>query len=234
MAILKTKSEIKKIEKACQLTDKAFEYICKKIKLGVSEKQLASEIRSFFKKNKARNSFRPIVAFGKNTFHIHHRPTDEKLKMQDIIMFDFGAKLNGYCSDMTRTIFFGSANAEFKKMYQTVLDAQKKAIEHLKSLILNHKPIIAKNIDGIARDYIISQSYPSIPHSLGHGLGVRVHENFSLSPKSKVGLKPGMVFSIEPGIYIENFGGVRIEDLVVLEKHSLRILTHSPKELIEL
>ncbi len=127
-------------------------------------------------------------------------------------------------------------------MYRAVLDAQKKAIEKLSHLgggrmdssEVNSRGIKASVIDKIARDYIVKQGFPTIPHSLGHGIGIEVHEQPRLSPKSKDILKEGMVFSIEPGIYIPGYGGVRIEDLVVLEKNASRLLTHSPKHLIEI
>lgn len=228
LLVIKEPEEIVAIEKACKLGDKAFKFILTKIKKGVSEKELAFELELFIKKKGADISFKPIVAFGKNSSIPHHQTGNEQLTMNNVILLDFGVKLNNYCSDMTRTIFFGSANAEFKKMYQTVLDAQKLAIEQLTN------ETMASRIDKIAREYIISQNYPTIPHSLGHGIGIEVHEAPRLSPTSKDIFKPGMVFSIEPGIYLRGVGGMRIEDLVVLEKKSPRLLTHAKRELIEL
>lgn len=238
---VKTSDEISKIEKACALGDKTFEYILNKIKEGVSEKELAFEIEFFIKKQGANISFPPIVAFGKNSSVPHHLPTNNQLTNNQIVLLDFGVKLNNYCSDMTRTVFFGKATDEQKKMYQTVLEAQQKAIELLNTKYKIQNTLKASEVDRIARDYIISQGYKTIPHSLGHGTGLEVHESPHLSPLSKDILKANMVFSIEPGIYIPNFGGVRIEDLVVLEKSGLprrqagpRLLTSSPKEIIEL
>ena len=230
---IKSPAEISAIEKACELGDKTFKYIFNRIKSGITEKQLAFEIEFFIKKHGGDISFPPIVAFGKNSAIPHHKTSDQRLKTNDQILLDFGVKLNNYCSDMTRTIFFGSANAEYKKIYQTVLAAQEKAIE---ALINKDTPslrsILAKDIDKIARECIVSQGYPTIPHSLGHGIGLEVHESPRLSPKSKDILKEGMVFTIEPGIYIPSFGGVRIEDVVVLEKSGPRLLTNSPKGLV--
>lgn len=231
---IKTATEIIKIENACKIGDKTFDYILKKICLGISEEELALEIEFFIKKNGADISFPPIVAFGKNSANPHHIPTNTKLTKKQIILLDFGAKLNSYCSDMTRTIFFGKPTEKQKHIYETVLKSQSLAIENLKSLLINHKSLSACNIDKIARNYIISKGYPSIPHSLGHSVGIQIHESPRLSPRSKDILREGMVFSIEPGIYIPNFGGVRIEDLVVLEKTGLRLLTCSPKKLISL
>lgn len=226
---IKDKSEIDAIEKACNLSDKAFTYVLNKIKEGVTEKEVAFEIEYFIKKNGGELSFPSIVAFGNNTSVPHHQTsTNSKLITHNsFILLDFGVKLNNYCSDMTRTIFFGIPTAEQKKVYQTVFTAQQKAIKHLDS-------IMARDVDKAARDYIVSKTYPTIPHSFGHGVGLEVHELPHLSPNSKDKLKPGMVFSIEPGIYIPGFGGVRIEDLVVLEKNGPRLLTKSQKEIITL
>lgn len=234
LRIVKAPSEISAIEKACGLGDKAFEYILKKIKLGISEKEVASEIEFFIKRHGGDISFPPIVAFGKNSAIPHHVPSDRKLKTDNIVLLDFGIKLNNYCSDMTRTVFFGKAIFEQKKMYETVLEAQAKAIDFLNKVAPSRRCNLAKDVDKVARDYIISQGYPAIPHSLGHGIGIDVHEAPRISQKSKDVLKEGMVFSVEPGIYLPNFGGVRIEDLVVLEENGIRLLTHSPKTLIEI
>ena len=232
---IKTAHEILNIEKACKLTDKTFKHILNKIKLGVSEKQLAFEIELFIKRKGADISFPPIVAIGANSSIPHHVPTNNKLTNNQIVLVDFGAKVNNYCSDMTRTVFFGKASNKHKRIYQTVLAAQQKAIGSLANKV---PPLqgwnLAKKIDKAARDYIVSQGYPIIPHSLGHGIGLEVHEAPHLSPKSKDILKPKMVFSIEPGIYIPNFGGVRIEDLFVLGKSELKLLTLSSKDIIEL
>ena len=225
---VKSSAEISKIEKACKLGDKIFDYVLKKIKLGVTEKKLAQEIKLFAKKHGTNLSFPSIVAFGANSAFPHHIPTNKKLTKNQIVLLDFGVKLNNYCSDMTRTVFFGKANLKFKKIYNTVLESQEKAIKEL------NRTTKASEIDKIARDYIISKSYPTMPHGLGHGIGTEVHENPHLAPKSKEILKEKMVFSIEPGIYLENYGGVRIEDLVVLEKKVPRLLTHSPKNIIEI
>lgn len=252
----KEKEEIDAIEKACKIGDDAFSYILPRIKAGVSEKEIAFEIEFFIKKQGADISFPPIVAFGPHSSIPHHQPITYNLQPNTIVLLDFGVRVNNYCSDMTRTVFFGSATAEYKKMYQTVLTAQQKAIEFISAhchseprfnrgeesrerkrrsfprLWRDQDDILGKDVDKTARGYITSHGFPSIPHSLGHGIGVQVHESPRLSPTSNELLKPGMVFSIEPGIYITDFGGVRIEDLVVLQKSDIRILTRSPKELI--
>lgn len=228
---IKEKWEIEKIEKACKLGDKTFEYVLGKVKSGISEKELAFELEYFIKRNGADLSFPTIVAFGKNSSIPHHHTGDTKLKKGDFVLLDFGVKLENYCSDMTRTVFFGKPTEEQKNIYTTVLEAQQKAVDLINNKIKESKEVKASEVDKAVRDYIISKGYPAIPHSLGHGVGLQVHEHPSLSPKSKEILKAGMVFSIEPGIYIPGFGGVRIEDLFVLEKTELRQLTSSPKDL---
>ena len=225
---IKTQEEINTIKKACEIGDLAFNFILKKIQSGITEKEIAQELENFIKEKGAIISFPSIVAFGKNSSVPHHQTGDKRLTINDkLILLDFGVKINGYCSDMTRTIFFGQVTLKHKKMCDIVLEAQKKAIQFINS----GKNIKAKDVDKVAREYIKSKGFPDIPHSLGHGIGLEVHEHPSLSPKSKDILKEGMVFSIEPGIYIPDFGGVRIEDLFVLEKGVLRQITNSSKEL---
>lgn len=238
LRMIKNDSEIHAIQKACKLGDKTFDYILGKIKEGISEKELEFKIEFFMKKNHAEISFPPIVAFGANSSVPHHATSDQTLATNDIILLDFGVKLNNYCSDMTRTIFFGNPPDQFKKMYQTVLDAQQKAIElltsHFSPFTSGEKTLKGSEVNNVARNHIIQHNYPSIPHSLGHGIGLEVHESPRLSPTSKDTLKREMVFSVEPGIYIPGFGGVRIEDLVALTDDHVKILTHSNKKLIAL
>lgn len=245
---VKNDEELSKIKKACQIGDSAFKYILKKItrpsflgdkptfggKVGVSEKEIAGELEKFIKDKGAEFSFPAIVAFGKNSSVPHHQTGNTKLKDGDIVLLDLGVKVNNYCSDMTRTVFFGKPSKEQKEIYRIVLEAQQKAIKFINEQIKSAKLVKASEVDKVAREYIKSKRFPDIPHSLGHGIGLDVHEHPHLSPKSKEILQEGMVFSIEPGIYIEGFGGVRIEDLYILEKDGLKQLTASPKEIISL
>lgn len=232
LRITKDKEEITAIKKACDLGDKTFAFILEKLKPGITEKEVAFEMESFIRKNGAEISFNAIVAFGKNTAFPHHKTGNDRLKNNDTILLDFGVKYENYCSDMTRTIFFGKASPEQKRVYTTVLTAQQKAIEYLQENVKNQIPL--SGIDKIARDYIIGHNFPSFPHSLGHGIGLQDHEPHPLSPKSKEIVKNGMVFSIEPGIYLTDFIGVRIEDLFAIQDYKVIQLTHSPKTLIEL
>ena len=236
---IKTEEEIKLVEKACGVGDRAFDFIKTKIKAGISEKEFMFLLENFIRQQGFEPSFKTIVAFGENSAIPHHQTGDRKLKSGDFVLLDFGVRFKNYCSDMTRTLVFGKASDKEKQIHQVVKVAQQKAIEFINQQISrasrnDKKKIMAKDIDKVARYYIISQGFPSIPHSLGHGIGIEVHEHPYLSINTKEVLKEGMVFSIEPGIYIPEFGGVRIEDLFVIEKSGVRQLTSSPKELIEL
>lgn len=234
---IKDEYEIEQIKKACKIGDKVYSEILRNVKTGITEIGLKYEIEHLIKQMGVDISFEPVVAFGKNSSVPHHNSSNKKLIKNEIVLLDFGVKFNGYCSDMTRTFFFGKAGEKFRKIYNTVLSSQSRAIEFLKSQVssLNLKKTIdARKIDEVARNYIVEQGYPEYPHSLGHGIGLEVHEAPRLYYKRKWTLEPGMVFSIEPGIYIPGFGGVRIEDLVVLRKNKVELLTKSPKNLIEI
>ncbi|KKQ08607.1 MAG: Peptidase M24 [Candidatus Daviesbacteria bacterium GW2011_GWB1_36_5] len=239
LRILKEEDEEEKIKKACEIGDLAFENVLQKLKVGVSEKEIAWELEKFVRGEGAELSFRSIVAFGKNSAIPHHQ-TD---------LMDFGVKYKNYCSDMTRTVIYGSASKKQKEIYEVVKGAQEKAVGfvrlHSGSAVSDEnkkiKIIKLADVDKAAREFILKSGYSSIPHSLGHGIGIEVHERPHVSPRSSEILEKGMVFSIEPGIYlpagrhgIEDFGGVRIEDLFYFDGKSLVELTHSKKELIEL
>lgn len=234
LRITKTAKEIAKIKKACKIGDQAFLYILKQLKPEMTEIQIASLLEIYIKQQGADISFPSIVAFGANAAVPHHKTGKTKLKKNNLILFDFGVKYNNYCSDMTRTIFFGKATAEQKKMYEIVLKAQQSAIQQYNNEAMKQsKFVYAKNLDNTARSYIIEHGYPSIPHSLGHGIGLELHEAPRLSPTSREILFEGMVFSIEPGIYLPDRFGIRIEDLFAIENGKLIQLTKSSQKLIE-
>jgi len=233
LRIQKDEEEIAYTAKACEIGDKAFDFILSKIKTGITEEEIAFEMEIFMRKQGALPSFPSIVAFGKNAAVPHHSTGQEKLNNNEFVLLDFGVRVFNYCSDMTRTVFVGKPNTEQKRMYETVRIAQEKALELIKDS-LSKGNTLAKTVDKVARDYIISQGYPNFPHSLGHGIGIDVHEGIRLSPMSETILKEGMIFSVEPGIYLANQAGVRIEDIVSIEKNELKLLTKSPKELIVL
>ena len=196
----------------------------------MTEKEVAAEIEYFMKKNKAEGtSFDTIVAFSENSALPHAQPTDRKLKDGDIVLMDYGCMYEGYCSDMTRTVFMGKANDELKKIYDTVLKAQITAEEKMKA------GLKCCEIDKIARDIIENAGYKNcFNHSLGHGVGLEIHEFPNLSPKSESVLEKNNVVTVEPGIYEEGLGGVRIEDMVLVTENGIENLTNSPKGLIQI
>jgi len=234
LRIKKTPDEINAIKKACELGDKAYSYILKKIRTDITEKELTFLLESFIKKNGAEISFASVVAFGPNASKPHHVPGNTKLKKNNFVLLDFGVKLDTYCSDMTRTVFFGKATKEQKKAYQTVLESQELAIDFIKNNIKMKKQIIGKKVDQTSREYVIQKGFPSMPHSLGHGVGIEVHEPPRLTVLSEEKIENGMVFSVEPGIYLPEKFGIRIEDIFTIEKNKLIQLTESSKEFIEL
>lgn len=235
---IKESDEIEKIKKACQLGDLAFDYILNQIKSGMTEKQIAFVLELFIRRQNADLSFAPIIAFEENSAIPHHKTGNRVLNNNEIILLDFGVKFENYCSDMTRTIFFGKANEFQKKTYQTVLESQQKAIETLNfalsTLNLDDRSIKTSDLDSAARTYLTSNGFPTIPHSLGHGIGLQVHEKPTLSPNSQDHLRNGMVFSIEPGIYLPDQFGIRIEDLFAIQNNQLIQLTRSSKNFIEI
>ncbi len=223
--MIKTQVEIAFIRRACALTDQCFDAILPSIKPNVSERHIAKRIRNFFKENGVRLSFPPIVAFGKSSCEPHHKTGDTKLGTSDIILLDFGCRVNRYCSDMSRTVFIGIPKPEWVRAYQTVLKAQGSVLKKLKSVRSGAA------LDQLARIVIEHSGFPPYPHSLGHNIGIAIHELPRLTIKKDAILKPGMVFSVEPGIYKPGRYGIRIEDLVLLKKSGIEILTKSPKAL---
>lgn len=228
LRIIKQPNEIENIKKAVDISDRAFLHILNYIKTGVSEKDIELELEHYMKKNGAESlSFDTIVASGSRTSLPHATPTQRKFEYGDFVLLDFGCKVNGYCSDMTRTVIIGEANEEQKKIYNIVLEAQKKALDFIKA---GKK---TNDVDAIAREYIKQNGYgDNFGHGLGHSVGIEVHEEPRISPSCEVELKSGMVVTVEPGIYVEGFGGVRIEDLVIVTENGIENLNKSPKELI--
>ncbi len=221
-----TKEEIEKLRKAAELGDECFSYICTEIKVGMTEIEIAEKMNKFMLGHGASGlSFDTIVGSGVNSAQIHSTPTSREIEFGDIILLDFGLVLDGYCSDTSRTIFVGEVNDKYKKIYEIVLQAQEKAIREITS------GMTCKMADATARDYIKEKGY-DFNHALGHGVGREVHENPIISPKHEDILENGMVFSIEPGIYLENQFGVRIEDTVVLQNDKVETLSKSPKDFV--
>lgn len=222
--------ELIRIRKAEAIGDAAFTHILDFIKPGVSEREIALELEYFMKRQGASAlSFETIVASGENSSMPHAKVTDRKLQSGDFVTMDFGCVYQGYCSDMTRTVAVGNPTDEMMKVYQIVLEANKRAMEQVA------EGIACNEIDALARDYIKDHGYGEyFGHGLGHGVGLDIHEEPRFSPKCDVITKENMVITVEPGIYLPGRFGVRIEDLVVVKKDGYENLTHSEKELIVL
>ncbi|SCZ82045.1 aminopeptidase P family protein [Acidaminobacter hydrogenoformans] len=230
LRLVKEDWEIDKIAKAAEIADKAFDHIQGYIRPGVSEREVALELEIYMKKLGASGlSFETIAASGLRSAMPHGVASDKLIEDGDFLTLDFGCVYEGYCSDMTRTVVVGKASEKQKKLYNTVLEAQEKALNAIR------EGINGVDVDKIARDVISSNGYGEyFGHGLGHGVGLEIHEEPRLSPTGTKTLLENMVVTDEPGIYIPGFGGVRIEDLVVVKKDGCVVLSHSPKQLIEL
>lgn len=226
---VKESYELENIKKACEIADKAFIALLGQIKEGSTENDVAALLEYLMRSYGASGtSFDTIVAFGENSSVPHHETGMRKLKYGDIILIDFGCKFGGYCSDCTRTFLFGdnNGNAEFKKAYEHVLNAHMLVKEKLVS------GMTGKEADEIARNYLNGYELGKLfTHSLGHGIGINIHEFPRLSPKSDDVLVDGMVFSDEPGVYLEGKFGIRVEDSVMLENGKVVSLTNSDQKL---
>lgn len=225
---VKDEWEIEQIKKAQIITDKAFEHILGILSTDITETDVAAELEYFMRKNGAEDkSFETISISAEKTSLPHGVPENIKLK-KGFFTMDFGATVNGYHSDMTRTVCIGKADEEMKKLYNTVLEAQLRALEYLQA------GVNTKDADNVAREIIYKDYKGYFGHSLGHSVGLVIHEHPALSPNCDKILVPGNVVTVEPGIYIPGKYGTRIEDLVVIREGGITNLTSSPKELIEL
>jgi Xaa-Pro aminopeptidase len=227
--MIKTEEEISVIRNACHITDQCFTEILLSLKPGVTEKEISDTIETYIKKRNADLSFPSIVAFGKNTSIVHHLKASPlvRCRKQEIVLLDFGAKVDGYCSDMTRMVFVGEPRITWVRTYETLVHIQETIIK-----MITPVPFSGATIDIYARSLIEKAGFPPYPHGLGHNVGMEIHELPRLSRKKDAQITPGMVFTIEPGIYIKGDYGIRIEDTVLLKKDGLEILTKSPKTMI--
>lgn len=226
----KDPQELSLIRAAIDLSTKSFLHIKGRMREGVIERDLALEMEFFLKSNGAEGTgFDIIVASGKRSALPHGRASEKRIENGDFILVDFGLKAQGYHSDQTRTLFCGKPTPEQLKVYQIVKEAHDRAIEGIRPGI----PIC--EIDKIARDHIQQEGYGDyFGHGLGHGIGLAVHEDPVVNGENKTLLQEGMVFTIEPGIYIPGWGGVRIEDMILVTPRGAEVLTHLPTELQEI
>lgn len=225
---IKDEEEVKIIKNAIGIADKAFEHILSFIKPGVREIDIANEIEFFMKKNGAKGpSFDIIVASGVRSSLPHGVASEKVIKNDEIVLLDFGAIYNGYCSDISRTIFVGNVHKQLIEIYDIVLKAQLEAIHNMQIKMTGNQ------IDEIARDVIKKHGYAeSFGHGLGHGVGLEIHEEPRVSIGGNEEIEKNMVFTVEPGIYVNNIGGVRIEDIVILGESGAKVLTNASKEKI--
>jgi Xaa-Pro aminopeptidase len=212
---IKEAQELLALQKSAALNWKGFEFVCSLLKEGVLEEELSWQFEKFCRENGAEKmAFEPIISFGENSAFPHHRPSKRSLKKNELVLIDIGVVVDNYASDMTRTIFFGTPHPKLAEFYTLVQGAQRKA------LLLCKPGSRLGTLDEVARGEIESSGYGELfVHRLGHGVGLEVHEYPSIhrdSEDREVILEPGMVFTIEPGIYQEGLGGVRYEDTIVI------------------
>ena len=228
MRLLKRPEELEIIKYAEGIVDTVFSEVVSLLKVGVTEREIRDQIDLRMSRYGASGpAFDTIVAFGENAAMPHAIPSDRRLKVGDCVLMDFGAKYKGYCSDFTRTVCFGEPGEKFRRAYATVLRAQKSAIEYLQQGGRS-----AAEADSAARKIIDDSEFKGcFNHTLGHGVGIEIHELPSLSQRSQFLLSDGMVFTLEPGIYVEGEFGIRIESLVALENGKLTVIDRTDKEI---
>ncbi|CAG9619235.1 M24 family metallopeptidase [Sutcliffiella rhizosphaerae] len=228
LRLIKSEQEIKILKEATQIADAAFEHILTYIKPGLTELDVSNELEFFMRKQGAvSSSFDIIVASGYRSALPHGVASDKVIEKGEFVTMDFGAHYKGFNSDITRTIAVGEPSDELRNIYNIVLEAQLRGMNGIKA------GITGRQADALTRDYITEKGYGEyFGHSTGHGLGMEVHEGPSLSVKSETVLEPGMVVTVEPGIYVAGLGGVRIEDDTIVTETGNETLSFSTKELI--
>ena len=229
LRVIKDADELACLQEAIDVLDRCLADVLSRIEPGLTELHVARMVETYLLEHADGSSFPPIVASGPNASIPHAVPSDRRIDEGEVLKIDIGALASGYCSDMTRTVCLGSpADPLLSELHAVVLEAQEVAENQLRP------GMTGREVDSLARDAIARAGYAqAFSHGLGHGIGLEVHEPPSLTQsRGDDILRPGMVFSIEPGIYLPGWGGVRIEDLVVLEDSGARVLCHSPKDLL--
>jgi len=228
ISAIKDETEVSAIRKAVEITDNVFRSVLKIVKAGVTESEIAAEItyQQRLQGGEA-DAFEPIVASGSHSALPHAHATKKTIARSDCVVLDFGCRVEGYHSDLTRTVFVGSVPKKLREIYAVVANAQEEAVQAARS------GLTGRTLDAIARRVIRKAGYGRyFKHSLGHGIGLRVHESPRISALSKDVLRPGMVMTIEPGIYVPSLGGVRIEDIVLMNADNCQVLSRATKDLV--
>ena len=225
MRAVKDELELELLTKAVEIADEAFEQVAPGIEPGVTEQEAAWQLEKAMRERGAEViAFDIIVGAGPNGALPHHRAGDKAIEEGEAVVIDMGARYQGYCSDLSRTLIVGEPDETFRRVYDTVLRAQLAVEESV------HSGMTGGEADGIARDIIAEAGYgENFGHSLGHGVGLAVHEFPRVGPNAEEPLEDGMVFTVEPGIYLAGWGGVRIEDIVVLENGRARVISKAHK-----
>lgn len=223
MRLIKREDELEKLRMAAALGDKVLKKVLPMIKPGVTERHIANLLRQYSFEYADGTSFPPIVAFGKNGAIPHHHSDNTKLKKNDAILIDQGVKYQGYMSDMTRCFFVGTGIPTVKKMYEQLLKAQQAGVNMVRA------GVKISDLDKSVRA-LLGKENKYFTHSLGHGVGLEIHEDPGVSSRVDTILKPGMVITIEPGIYKPNIGGVRVEDTVIVTEDGCEVITKSTKK----
>lgn len=225
LRVFKDMEELAQLQKAIDASDRAMDTVCPTIQAGMTEKEVAWRMEVAMREFGADNiSFDTIVAAGPNGAMVHHRADDTVIKAGEPIVIDMGAQVNGYCSDITRTVVAGEPDEMFHKIYNIVLAAQLTAINTVRP------GLTGEECDALSRAVIAEAGYgDNFGHSLGHGVGLAIHEKPRVGPGAEDVLKPGMVFTVEPGIYLTDWGGVRIEDIVILGEEGATPLSKARK-----
>lgn len=227
---MKSPEELDRLREASKIGSEAFDAVINRLREGMTESEVASELAyEMMKAGASEPSFSSIVAFGENASMPHYSPGERKLRKNEFVLMDFGARYKRYCSDITRTVVFGKANDAQKEMYEVVLKAQTESMNTIR------ENVNGKDVDLVARKIIDDSKFKGrFIHSLGHGLGMDVHDHPALSSGIDFPLKENMVVTVEPGVYIPGTGGVRIEDDVIVKKNGFELMTRAPRELIEI
>lgn len=227
LRMVKDEAEVQAIRQAARIADLAYEHIIKVIKPGMSEREAALELDCCMRKSGAEvGAFETIVASGSRSALPHAKPTSQPICEGELVLLDFGARWEGYHSDITRTVFIGTPERKHEEIHRLVLGAQARAIEAIRP------GVPGRDVDAAAREFIAAGGYGDrFAHGLGHSLGLAVHDGRILAPDSEIILQPGMVVTVEPGIYIPGWGGIRIEDDVLVTDSAAEALTRSPRSL---